>query len=222
MTGILRRLFGGDRREAGLDEEPGEYAIRLVFALGNPGEQYAKNRRNVGFWAANRLAKKHGLDFATKTGTYALAQGTIAGRNIAIARTRTFNNESGRAVMALVRTLKLDHAREMLVVCDHLDLPTGKVRVRRKGGGGGQKGMSDIIARTRTEDFPRVRIGIGRPVVNGQPSWEPEEVAGWVLGDPSPEERAGLEAGVDRAVEAIECAIEHGIDEAMNRYNRDD
>ena len=222
MTGILRRLFGGDRREAGLDEETAEYAIRLVFALGNPGEQYAKNRRNVGFWAANRLAKKHGLDFATKTGTYALAQGTIAGRNIAIARTRTFNNESGRAVMALVRTLKLDHAREMLVVCDHLDLPTGKVRVRRKGGGGGQKGMSDIIARTRTEDFPRVRIGIGRPVVNGQPSWEPEEVAGWVLGDPSPEERAGLEAGVDRAVEAIECAIEHGIDEAMNRYNRDD
>jgi PTH1 family peptidyl-tRNA hydrolase len=193
-----------------------------VFALGNPGAEYAGNRRNVGFWVANRLARKHGMDFATTTGTYALAEGEIAGRRIAIAKTRTFNNESGSAVMALIRRLKLDDARELLTVCDHLDLPSGKVRLRRKGGGGGQKGLADIIAKTRTDEFPRVRIGIGRPVVAGEPSWEPEHVAAWVLSDPDPDERAVLDAAVERAIEAIECAIMDGIDAAMNRYNRDD
>lgn len=221
MSGLIRRLFG--RREPpGDDAEDHEYRIRLVFALGNPGGEYAHNRRNVGFWAATRLARTHGLDFDEKTGTYALARGVIGGRDVAVAKTRTFNNDSGRAVAALIRTLRLDDARELLVVCDHLDLPAGKVRIRRKGGGGGQKGMSDIIAKTGTDEFPRVRIGIGRPVVGGEPSWEPQDVAAWVLSDPPPQERALLEAGVGRAVEAIECAIAEGVDVAMNRYNRDD
>jgi PTH1 family peptidyl-tRNA hydrolase len=226
VTGLVRRIFGGGQRDSSRDAERGgnderEYGIRLVFALGNPGAEYAGNRRNVGFWAANRLAKEHGADFATKTGTYALAEATIGGRRIAIAKTRTFNNDSGKAVMVLINKLKLDDAREMLIVCDHLDLPTGKVRLRRKGGGGGQKGVADIIARTRTEEFPRVRIGISRPVVHGEPSREPEHVAGWVLSDPAGEEKRALEAGVERAVEAIECAIVDGVDAAMNRYNRD-
>lgn len=218
MSGIIRRIFGAGTEP---DSEDRDYDIRLVFALGNPGAEYAGNRRNVGFWVVGRLAKKHGLDFSTKTGTYALAEGSVGGKRIAVAKTRTYNNDSGKAVMALINKLKLDHAREMLVVCDHLDLPAGKVRLRRKGAGGGQKGVADIISRTRTDEFPRVRIGIGRPVVHGKPSWEPEHVAAWVLSDPSPDEKKLLDAGVERAVEAIECAIAEGIDEAMNRYNRD-
>ena len=108
MSGLLRRLLGG-----GTDEER-EYGIRLVFALGNPGAEYARNRRNVGFWVVNKLAKKRGAEFDRKTGTYALAEAEIGGRRIAIAKTRTYNNESGSAVMALIRTLKLDDAREMI------------------------------------------------------------------------------------------------------------
>jgi PTH1 family peptidyl-tRNA hydrolase len=219
VTGILKRIFGGG---APHDDEDRDYDIRLVFALGNPGKEYAGNRRNVGFWTVARLAREHGLDFTTKTGTYALAEGEIAGRRIAVARTRTYNNDSGRAVMAVISKLKLDHAREMLVVCDHLDLPTGKVRIRRDGSGGGQKGVADIIAKTRTDAFPRVRIGIGRPTHRGEPTRDPEHVAAWVLGDPTPDERRLLDAGVDRAVEAIECALRDGIDAAMNLYNRDD
>lgn len=218
MTSIVRRILG--RGET--TRKPGEYGVRLIFALGNPGGEYAGNRRNIGFWVANRLARKHGMEFATKTGTYAIAEGEIAGRRIAIAKTRTFNNDSGTAVMALVRRLKLDDARELLTVCDHLDLPAGKVRIRRKGGGGGQKGMSDIIQKTGTDEFPRVRIGIGRPVVRGKPSWEPEHVASWVLSDPTPEEREVLDAGVERAIEAIECVVAEGVEAAMNRYNRED
>ena len=94
-------------------------------------------------------------------------------------------------------------------------------RASRSGGGGCQKGIADIINKTKTDEFPRLRIGIGRPVVNGEPSWEPDDVADWVLGDPTPDEKAALDAAVERAIEAIECAVTDGIEAAMNRYNRD-
>jgi PTH1 family peptidyl-tRNA hydrolase len=221
VTGFLKRIFGsGDAPE---NTEPDQaYQIRLVFALGNPGGDYAATRRNIGMWVVNRLAKKHGLDFKTKTGTYALAEGEIDGRPVALAKTRTFNNDSGKAVWALVKKLNLDHANEVLVVCDHLDLPAGKVRIRRKGGAGGQKGLTDIIRVLKSDDFPRVRIGIGRPVVRGEPSWEPGDVANWVLSEPNPDEKAILDAGADRAAEAIESALREGIEAAMNVHNRDD
>jgi PTH1 family peptidyl-tRNA hydrolase len=196
--------------------------IRLIVGLGNPGGEYAGNRRNVGFWAMNRLARCHGMDFATKTGTYQMAEGEIAGRRVAVAKPRVFNTDAGRAVMALIDRLRLDDASELLVVCDHLDLPGGKVRIRPKGGSGGQKGLKSIIDLTKTDRFPRVRIGIGRPVRRGEPSWDPEDVAGWVLSDPPPAEREVLDAGVDRAIAAIECAISDGVEAAMNQYNRDD
>jgi PTH1 family peptidyl-tRNA hydrolase len=213
---LLGKLFG--QRE---DDDAREYRIRLVIGIGNPGQQYAGNRRNVGFWVTNRLARRHGMEFSTKTSSYLLAEGDIAGHRVAIAKPRTYVNGSGAAAVHLIRRLKLDHAREMLVVSDHIDLPAGKVRLRRKGGGGGQKGIADIISKTGTDEFPRVRIGIGRPVVGGEPSWDPDDVADWVLSDPAPEERALLDAAVDRAIAAIECAITQGIEAAMNEYNRD-
>jgi PTH1 family peptidyl-tRNA hydrolase len=219
VTGILKRLLGG--REDTLDEE-NDHRVRLIVGIGNPGSEYANTRRNVGFWVANRLARKHGMQFDTKTGSYLLAEGEIDGRRVAIAKPRTFVNKSGEAVVHLIRRLKLDHAQEMLVVSDHIDLPMGKVRLRRKGGGGGQKGITDIINKTKTDDFPRVRIGIGRPTVDGEPTWAPDMVADWVLGDPTPEEREQLDAAVARAIAAIECAVTEGIEAAMNRYNRDD
>ncbi len=215
---ILQRLFGSPQEDA----EPREYRPRLIVGIGNPGGEYANTRRNVGFWVANRLARRHGLEFKTKTGSYLLAQGAISGGPVAIAKPRTFVNASGAAVVNLIRKVKLDDAQEMLVVSDHIDLPAGKVRIRRKGGGGGQKGIADIIAKTKTDEFPRLRIGIGRPVVNGEPSWDPEDVADWVLGDPTPEERELLDKAVERAIEAIECAVAEGIEAAMNVYNRDE
>ena len=221
MTGTLKRLLGRREADETVVEEPASYRIRLVVGIGNPGSEYAHTRRNVGFWVANRLARKHGLEFNTKTASYLLAEGTILGREVAIAKPRSYVNASGGAVVHLIRRLKLDHAQEMLVVSDHIDLPTGKVRLRRKGGGGGQKGIADIINKTKTDEFPRVRIGIGRPTHRGEPTWAPDMVADWVLSDPTPEERVLLDAAVERAIEAIECALTDGIDEAMNRYNRD-
>jgi PTH1 family peptidyl-tRNA hydrolase len=216
VTSLVRRIFGG-----GEERGDREYGIRLVIGIGNPGQEYAETRRNVGFWLANRLARRHGLAFEVKTASYLLAEGEIAGKSVAIAKPRTFVNGSGAAAVHLIRRLKLDDAGEMLVVSDHIDLPVGKVRLRRKGGSGGQKGIEDIIARTGTDEFPRVRIGIGRPVVNGEPSWDPDAVADWVLSPPSPQERELLDAAVERAIAAVECAIAEGIETAMNRYNRD-
>jgi PTH1 family peptidyl-tRNA hydrolase len=219
MTRFVQRLLGGRDDPA---EGEAEFRIRLIVGIGNPGNEYANTRRNVGFWVANRLARKHGMQFSAKTGSYLLAEGDIEGHRVAIAKPRTFVNASGEAVVHLIRRLKLDHAQEMLVVSDHIDLPAGKVRLRRKGGGGGQKGIADIISKTKTDEFPRIRIGIGRPTVDGEPTWAPDMVADWVLSDPTPEERASLDAAVARAIEAIELAVRDGIDAAMNVYNRDD
>ncbi len=221
MTRFLRRFARAEGEPLTSEESAAPQGIRLVVGLGNPGSEYAGNRRNVGFWTMNRLARRHHIDFSAKTRTYQLAEGDVGGRRVAIAKPRLFNNDAGRAVRALVDRLRLDDASELFVVCDHLDLPTGKVRLRRQGGAGGQKGLQDIIRAVGSDTFPRLRIGIGRPVVRGEPSWDPEAVAAWVLSDPPPDERERLDSGVDRAIEAIEFALRDGVDAAMNAYNRD-
>lgn len=215
MTGLIHRLLSRGGPDA---SRPGQ--IRLVVGLGNPGEQYAHNRHNVGYWTINRLARRHGIAFDVRTASYFLGEGVIAGRPVALAKPRTYMNRSGDAVWNLVKRLKLDDPSELLVVYDELDLPVGKVRIRTKGGPGGQKGVAHIIERLGTNEFPRVRIGIGRPVVDGQPTWDPDAVASYVLSDPPPDERALLDDAVARAVEAIEVAIAEGIEAAMNRFNR--
>ncbi len=192
--------------------------VRLIVGLGNPGGEYGGNRHNVGFWTVNRLARQHGIDLKT-SGQAALGQGRIGGREVALAKPRTFVNRSGEAVWNLIKRLELDGAQELLVVCDDLDLPVGKVRLRARGGHGGQKGLQSIIESTDSDQFPRLRIGIGRPVANGQPSYEPEVIANYLLSDPPPEERRRLDEAVERAIEAIELALTEGIERAMAEAN---
>jgi PTH1 family peptidyl-tRNA hydrolase len=216
MSRFLRSLFP---RDAGVVSAPPDIP-RLIVGLGNPGAEYAGTRHNVGYWVVNRLARKHGLDFRVRTGTYFLAEGAIGGRQIALAKPRTFVNASGEAVNALIRRLRLDGPHDLLVVCDDLDMTVGRLRLRAKGGHGGQKGLMSVVQAIGTDAFPRVRIGIGRPVVGGKPSWDPEDVAAYVLSDPPPEEKAALDAAVATAVEAIETLLAEGIEAAMARFNR--
>ena len=215
-AGLLRRIFG--RKDAPPDEEPRDYRIRFIVGLGNPGSEYAGTRHNVGFAVINRLAKRHGIELSV-SGQAALGKGRIGEHEVALAKPRTFVNKSGDAVWNLIKRLELNDAQELLVVCDDLDLPVAKVRLRSRGGSGGYKGLQSIIDATGTDQFARLRIGIGRPVVNGQPSWDPEHVANYVLSDPPPDERALLESAVERAVEAIEVAVTEGIERAISRYN---
>jgi PTH1 family peptidyl-tRNA hydrolase len=215
--GLLHRLRRILAPTPGETEGP-SHRVRLIVGLGNPGGEYAGSRHNVGFWLVNRLARRHGIDLKT-SGQAALGTGRIGGQEVALAKPRTFVNRSGEAVWNLIKRLKLDDAHELLVVCDDLDLPVGKVRLRPRGGHGGQKGLQSIIEAARSDQFPRVRIGIGRPVAGGRPSYEPEVVAGYVLAEPPPEERRLLDEAIERAIEAIEVALTEGVERAMARFN---
>jgi PTH1 family peptidyl-tRNA hydrolase len=190
----------------------------LIVGLGNPGPVYSHNRHNVGYWSINRLARLHGIPLKARR-LATIGEGFIAGVPVLLAKPRTFVNRSGHAVAALLRTFRIEPER-MLVICDDLDLPTGRLRLRPGGGHGGQKGLRSIIGTIGSGGFPRLRIGIGRPLVDGEPSWDPDVVAVYVLSDPTPQEAESLQAAASEAPEAVETVLREGLEAAMNRYNR--
>lgn len=191
---------------------------RLIAGLGNPGPGYSHNRHNVGYWCVNRLARLHGIQLKTRS-LAAFGQGAIRGVPVLLGKPRTYVNNSGRAVASLLRNFRIDR-HNLIIVHDDLDLPAGAVRLKPGGGAGGQKGIRSVISAVGGDDFPRVRIGIGRPLVSGAPSWEPDVIAEYVLSDPPPEEAAVLQAAVARAADAVETALAEGLEAAMNRFNR--
>lgn len=183
----------------------------LLVGLGNPGPRYARNRHNVGFRCLRRLATAHGLKFSRRQKSAHVAAGAIADHPVVLALPQTFMNESGRSVAALTRFYKVTPDR-LLVVYDDLDLPPGVLRLRPGGGSGGHKGMLSIVAALGRDNFPRMRLGIGRPPGRMDP-------ADYVLQDFSPEEEPLIDDAIERAVAAIETWLAEGLAEAMNRYN---
>lgn len=190
----------------------------LIAGLGNPGQPYAHNRHNVGYWCVNRLARLHGIALKARK-LAALGQGTLRCAPILLLKPRTFVNQSGHAVAAGLRHAGLPPER-LLVICDDLDLPAGRIRIRAGGGHGGHNGLRSIIGAIGSSDFPRIRIGIGRPHVEGKPVWDPDVVAVWVLSDPGSREARTLQDAVTRATEAVEMLVAEGVEAAMNRYNK--
>jgi PTH1 family peptidyl-tRNA hydrolase len=218
---VIRRLLRARARETASEEPPpapDRLPVRLIVGIGNPGSQYAGNRHNVGFWCVNRLARRHGIGFK-HAGAASVGEGTIDGQPIVLVKPRTFVNRSGDAVAPLLKKYRL-RPEQLLVVYDELDLPSGTVRLRPKGSHGGHNGMKSIISAIGSSDFPRIRIGIGRPLSGGEPTWDPEIVADYVLGDPAPEERRVLEDAADRAATAAELVVTAGVERAMNEFNR--
>lgn len=190
----------------------------LIVGLGNPGPEYSHNRHNVGYWCVNRLARLHGISLKARR-LAAYGEGSIRGTPVLLAKPRTFVNRSGQAAASLLRNFKIKR-QNMLVVCDDLDLSVGLLRLKPGGGHGGQKGLRSVIGATGGDDFPRLRIGIGRPLVDGRPSWEPEAIASYVLSDPTPDEAKALQAAAVMGTEAVETVLREGLEAAMNRYNR--
>ncbi|HXG41724.1 MAG TPA: aminoacyl-tRNA hydrolase [Dehalococcoidia bacterium] len=189
----------------------------VVVGLGNPGPEYAETRHNAGSRCLARLARRHGIELRPHR-LYSLGRGSIGGTEVVLARSRVFMNESGKAVAALLRQERVPTAR-LLVVCDDLDLPLGRLRLRPRGGHGGHNGLRSVIEHLGTDDFPRLRIGIGRPVRDGRPVTDPDLVAQYVLSVPTAEERPLLEEALEAACDAIEVVLAEGLDAAMNRYN---
>jgi PTH1 family peptidyl-tRNA hydrolase len=185
---------------------------RLIVGLGNPGPAYARHRHNLGLMAVDRFAERHGFRFTKGVGNALVATGAFEGEPLTLAKPQTFMNRSGAAVRSLLRR----HARgphDLVVVYDELDLPLGRVRLRQEGSAGGHNGMKDVIQALGTQQFARLRLGIGRPPGN-------EDSADFVLSPFKPDERPVVEAMLDAAVAALEHLLRQGIESAMNEANR--
>lgn len=184
----------------------------LVVGLGNPGDRYEFTRHNAGFLTADRLADRTGCRLKKIRFHAVFGEANIAGRRGIIAKPQTYMNRSGDAVLELAEFYKIPYAN-IIILYDDITLPVGRLRIRKNGSDGGHNGMKSIVARLKTQDFPRVRIGIGeRP----HPDYD---LADWVLSRFRPEEEKPLAAAIDNACDAVILMLEGNIDSAMNRYN---
>ena len=183
----------------------------LIAGLGNPGRKFEHNRHNVGFMLLNRLSEKLGERFGKVESRALVAKSTYHGERIILAKPQTFMNNSGSSVSSLVRFYKVP-LENLLVAYDDVDLPIGSLRLRPSGGSAGQKGMQSIIEHLGTEEFPRLRIGTGRPPGR-------QEAADYVLQDFPAQDIELLEEALNRAVEAVLIFIQDGLERAMNLYN---
>jgi PTH1 family peptidyl-tRNA hydrolase len=188
-----------------------EGARWLVAGLGNPGSAYARTRHNVGFAVVERLAAEAAAGFAPGPCETQWALASLSSLAVVLVKPQTFMNRSGAAVAGWLARLDLPSAR-LIVVHDDLDLPVGRLRIVTSAGPGGHRGVASIQERLDTTEFPRIRVGIGRPGVG-------EDAAGRVLADVAPEESAVLADAVARAADAVRSLILEGPGPAMNRYN---
>jgi PTH1 family peptidyl-tRNA hydrolase len=191
--------------------------MKLIVGLGNPGKTYAHNRHNIGFQCLNYFARLHSIRFDHRQCQARVGIGKVRGEKLLLARPGTFVNLSGNSVACLVHKHDIPLS-DLLVIHDDLDLPLGKIRLRQSGSSGGHKGMNSIIAALGSEDFPRIRVGIGRPQADEQSTSE-DAIVNYVLSDFSPQEEALIKPVIARVSEAIDYFLTQGIEAAMSKFN---
>ncbi|MBE9076478.1 aminoacyl-tRNA hydrolase [Romeria aff. gracilis LEGE 07310] len=201
--------------EAGDAAEAGQIRPRLIVGLGNPGPKYDRTRHNIGFEILDRLAKSRSvsLDENRRFQGVAAEFRSAEQDRIILLKPTTYMNHSGRAVRAVVDWYKLDPG-SVLVIYDDMDLPVGKLRLRLSGSAGGHNGMKSIISHLGTQDFPRLRVGIGSSEKGSD-----NAVISYVLGRFGPDERKLIDAVIPVAVDAVEISLCKGVEPAMNFYN---
>lgn len=189
-----------------------ESGIKLIVGLGNPGREYENTRHNAGFMTVEALLKglPEGAFTETRTAESRVFSGRFRGKNLVMQMPLTYMNCSGDAVGNLSRRLNIA-PEEIMVISDDLDLPVGRIRLRRGGSDGGHNGLKSIIAELGSANFMRLRIGIGRP--------EPGKTVDYVLTGFAGEELTQFNESISTAVEAVRCALSAGLANAMNRYN---
>ncbi len=183
----------------------------LIAGLGNPGREYRDTRHNIGFMLVDGLAQRLGVSFSRLESKALVTKGEYQGRRLVLAKPQTYMNLSGSAVGSLVHFYKLP-LQNLLVAYDDVDLPLGTIRLRAGGGSAGHKGMGSIIERLGTQDFPRLRLGIGRPPGR-------MEAADYVLQPFRKDELELLPELLERAVGAVLVFVTSGLETAMNQYN---
>ena len=199
-----------------LDEEKAAKAAQpiewLVVGLGNPGAKYDNTRHNAGFMTVDTLAAKHGFEIKRLKFKSLTADVTIAGKRCLVMKPSTFMNNSGEAIVEAMNFYKIPI--ENVVICyDDISLDPGRIRIRRKGSDGGHNGIKSIIYLTGSQDFPRIKVGVGQ-----KPSKD-YDLADWVLGTFPSEDIQRLHDATDHACAAAELILKGDIDKAMNLYN---
>ena len=184
----------------------------IIVGLGNPGPAYTNTRHNVGFVAIDRLAEKLGVKIDRVKYSAYTATAALGGKTVLLMKPTTFMNLSGQAVRQAARFYAIE-PEKVLVIFDDVSLAPGRIRVRADGSAGGHNGIKSIISELGSQAFPRVKIGVGeRP----HPDYD---LADWVLGKFSSEDRKKIDTAVEKACGAVEALIEKGVTEAANRYN---
>jgi len=185
--------------------------VKLLVGLGNPGREYAGTRHNVGFVVINRMAEELGIRAHKSAHAALIGEGRLGGDRIVLAQPQTFMNRSGQAVQALMRAYCLEPA-DILVICDDLDIPLGRLRLRSRGGDGGHRGLRSIIDSIGTNEFARLRMGVGRPLSK-------EDTIDYVLTSFDDNEQSLLREEIEAAVAGIRQWLFEGVERAMNRVN---
>ena len=194
--------------------------MKLIVGLGNPGRGYANNRHNLGFICLNHFARMNHIGFDKKQGKARIGSGEVAGNKVVVARPQTYMNQSGQSVNRLIHKFNID-LNDLLIIHDDLDLPVGKIRIRQAGSSGGHKGIESIITELRSQDFLRIRVGIGRPnMVESSAKIAETDIVDYVLGDFTSGERQVIVRVISKVSEAILCLLTEGLTAAMNKYNR--
>ncbi len=184
----------------------------IIVGLGNPGGKYEDTRHNVGFKVIDILADQLNIDVSKKKFKALLGEGSVHGDRVVLIKPDTYMNLSGESVIQAINWHKIP-LTNLIIIYDDIDLPVGKLRIRTRGRAGTHNGMRSVIQHIQTEDFPRVRIGIGKPPI------KEFEIADYVLSRFLPDERPEIESSLKNAAEAVKVIIQEGIGAAMNRFN---
>ena len=189
-----------------------EKRMYIIVGLGNPGREYHNTRHNIGFDVIDRLAEKENISVIESKHKALIGKGYVAGEKVILAKPQTYMNLSGESVRALVDYYKVDEESELIVISDDISLDVGQIRIRKKGSAGGHNGLKNIIANLGHDQFCRIKMGVGE---------KPKgyDLADYVLGHFTGEERKVMDEAADRAVEAIHMILTEDIDKAMNHYN---
>ena len=185
----------------------------LIAGLGNPTLQYEGTRHNVGFDVIDTLADKYNISVDARKSRAFIGKGMIEGQKVILVKPQTYMNLSGESIRGLVDYYKIDVEHELLVIYDDISLDVGQLRIRKKGSAGGHNGIKNIIANLGTQNFPRIKVGVGEKP-------KKYDLADYVLSHFSKAERELMEEGYQKAVKAVEMLLDGEMEAAMNEYNR--
>jgi PTH1 family peptidyl-tRNA hydrolase len=187
--------------------------VKLIVGLGNPGIEYQFTPHNMGFLTIDRLAERHNIDVCNRRCRTLTGKGVVASREVLLAKPETYMNLSGMAVRDLVQDLQLDPTQDLIVIYDELDLPLGMIRIRERGSAAGHNGMKSVIGALETDEFVRVRLGIGpnHPTMSGER---------YVLSQFKKSQYETIDRELDTGADAVETILKDGVSKAMNLFNR--